>query len=83
MKDLYVDQLLGITVMRGVARLDFGRVEEVDTEENKVKLTSSYRVAMPIDVLLPLADQASQAANDLKERMEQQKQKNADNSSDS
>ncbi|WP_299731037.1 hypothetical protein [uncultured Endozoicomonas sp.] len=70
MRDLYVDQLLGITVMRGVARLDFARVEEVDTDENKMKLSSSYRIAMPLDVLMPLAEQAGKAAADLKERMQ-------------
>ncbi len=75
MKDLFVDQLLGITVMRGVARLDFARVDEVDTGENKVKLSGSYRIAMPIDVLLPLAEQAGKAAGDLKDRLEQQSSK--------
>ena len=61
MKDLFVDRLMNITVLQGVARLDFARVDEVNTEDKKVKMSNSYRLAMPVDALAALLEQSSKA----------------------
>ena len=71
MKDLFADDLLGITILRGIARFDFARVEDVDQDENKVKLSPSYRIAIPLSALIPMAEQVNKATDDLKKRLEE------------
>jgi len=66
MKDLFVDRLVNISVLQGVARLDFARVDEVDTKDKKVKMSPSYRIAMPVDALAALLEQSSKALDDIK-----------------
>mgnify|MGYP000953024486 CR=1 FL=1 len=66
MKDLFVDRLMNITVLQGVARLDFARVDEVNTEDKKVKMSNSYRLAMPVDALAALLEQSSKALEEIK-----------------
>lgn len=68
MKDLFVDRLVNISVFQGVARLDFARVEEFDPKEQQVKASPSYRLAMPLDALVGLAEQSGKAIKELSER---------------
>ncbi len=68
MKDLFVDRLINITVIQGVARLDFARIDEIDPKEQQVKASPSYRLAMPLDALAGLAEQTNKAVKELMER---------------
>ena len=68
MKDIFVDRLMNISVLQGVARLDFARVDSVDEKEKQIKLSPSYRVAMPIDALESLLEQSTNALQVLKEQ---------------
>jgi len=56
MQDVFVDRLMNISVLQGVARLDFARVDSVDEKEKQINLSPSYRVAMPIDALESLLE---------------------------
>jgi len=61
MKDLFVDQLVNVSVFQGVARLEFARIESVDTETNQAKMGPSYRVCMTLGAFSDLADKVSNA----------------------
>ncbi len=50
MKDLFTDRLLNIH--RGVARLDFARMELVDTEKNQATFAPSMRLSMQVDTFM-------------------------------
>ena len=41
MKDIYADRFLKCTASQGVVRLDFGRVESIDSEKNEISMTPS------------------------------------------
>jgi hypothetical protein len=66
MQDVFVDRLMNISVLQGVARLDFARVDSVDEKEKQINLSPSYRVAMPIDALESLLEQSTNALQVLK-----------------
>ena len=79
MKDLFVDRLVNVSVMSGVARLDFARVDSVNPEDKKIQMSNSYRVALPIDALVHLAEQSTKIVEELKKQSAQQ-QANQSNS---
>jgi hypothetical protein len=60
MNDLFADRLLNISVLGGVVRLDFARVDGVNPEDKKVQMSPSYRIAVPMDALVQIAEQSSQ-----------------------
>lgn len=68
MKDLFADRLLNISVMGGVARLDFARVDQVNAEDKKVQMSPSYRIAMPVDALVQISEQSAQIIAAIKEQ---------------
>lgn len=68
MKDLFVDRLVNVSVLAGVARLDFARVDNVNPEDKKIQMSNSYRVALPIDALVHLAEQSSKVVEELKKQ---------------
>lgn len=68
MKDLFVDRLVNVSVLSGVARLDFARVDNVNPEDKKIQMSNSYRVALPIDALVHLAEQSSKVVEELKKQ---------------
>jgi len=68
MNDIFVDRMVNISVLQGVARLDFARVDQINTEDNTLKLSPSYRIAMPLDALAALAEQSSKAIAEMKEK---------------
>ena len=68
MKDLFADRLLNISVIGGVARLDFARVDQVNAEDKKVQMSPSYRIAVPVDALVQISEQSSQIIAAIKEQ---------------
>ncbi|NRP56749.1 MULTISPECIES: hypothetical protein [unclassified Marinobacterium] len=68
MKDLFVDRLVNVSVLAGVARLDFARVDSVNPEDKKIQMSNSYRVALPLDALVHLAEQSSKVVEELKKQ---------------
>jgi enterochelin esterase-like enzyme len=68
MKDLFVDRLVNVSVLAGVARLDFARVDNVNPEDKKIQMSNSYRVALPLDALVHLAEQSSKVVEELKKQ---------------
>jgi len=54
MKDLFTDRLLNIH--RGVARLEFARMELVDTEKNQATFAPSMRLSMQVDTFMQMAE---------------------------
>jgi len=67
MKDLFVDRLMNISILQGVARLDFARVDEVNAKDKTAKMSPSYRIAMPIDALDALLKQAGKTLEEMKQ----------------
>lgn len=57
MQDLFADRLLNLQVLQGVARLDFARLESVDTEKKQATFAPSLRLAMPVDDFMRMAEQ--------------------------
>ena len=68
MKDLFADRLLNISVMSGVARLDFARVDQVNAEDKKMQMSPSYRIAVPVDALVQIAEQSAQIIDAIKQQ---------------
>ena len=68
MNDLFVDRLMNVSVLGGVARLDFARVDSVNPEDKKVKLSPSYRIALPLDALVHLSEQTSNVVEQLRKQ---------------
>lgn len=78
MKDLFVDQLVNVSVFQGIARLDFARIDAVDMKENQAKMSPSYRVCMSLGAFSNLADQVANA----KAEMQKQTQSNSEDESE-
>ena len=57
MQDLFTDRLHSLNVHQGIARLDFARLEKIDTEKKQATFTPSLRLAMPLDAFMQMADQ--------------------------
>jgi len=60
MKDIYADRFLKCTASQGVVRLDFGRVENIDSEKNEISMTPSTRLVLPMDSFSHFVDQIIQ-----------------------
>ena len=60
MKDIYADRFLKCTASQGVVRLDFGRVENIDSEKNEISMTPSTRLVLPMDSFSHFVDQVIQ-----------------------
>jgi hypothetical protein len=78
MKDLFVDQLVNVTVFQGVARLEFARIESVDTETNQAKMSQSYRVCMTLAAFTNLAEQVAKAQSGLAQQANNESSKKMD-----
>lgn len=72
MKDLFVDRLVNVSVLAGVARLDFARVDNINPDDQKIQMSGSYRIAMPVDALVHMVDQGSKVVDELKKQAAQQ-----------
>lgn len=68
MKDIYADRFLKCTASQGVVRLDFGRVENIDSEKNEISMTPSSRLVLPMDSFSHFVDQVVQ----LRDKMQTQ-----------
>lgn len=69
MKDIFVDQLMNVSVFQGVARMDFARIDSVDSEANQAKVSPSYRVCMSMAAFSNLADQVANAKSEMQRQM--------------
>jgi len=74
MKDLFVDQLVNVSVFQGVARLEFARIESVDIETNQAKIAPSYRVCMTLGAFSDLADKVANAKAQMQHQSSTEKQ---------
>ena len=66
MKDIYADRFLKCTASQGVVRLDFGRVENIDSEKNEISMTPSSRLVLPMDSFSHFVDQVVQLRDRMK-----------------
>ena len=56
MTDIYADNVANLTVVNGIARIDFVAVEKVDPVSKQATLRPSGRVILPMAALLQLAE---------------------------
>jgi hypothetical protein len=68
MQDLFVDRLGNVILGNNVARLDFLRLESVDSEKQQLALRPSTRLVIPLDGLL----QAIQMLERLRDQINKQ-----------
>ena len=68
MQDLFVDRLNNVTIGNGVARLDFLRLEAVDSEKKEIVYKPSARLVIPVDGLM----QAIQMLDQLRDQITKQ-----------
>lgn len=57
MRDFFVDRFANLNISDGVARLDFMRVDSVDTEKKQVAMSPSLRLAIPFEAFMQMAEQ--------------------------
>jgi hypothetical protein len=65
MSDVFVDRFIKFNVSQGVVRLDFARLEDIDTEKNEVKMSPSTRLVMPLDSFMNFIDQGSRLRSEI------------------
>lgn len=70
MFDLFADRLGNITVASGVVRMDFVKISELDKENQKVELSPSFRLVLPIDGMLQTLDALEQIKASLIEQVQ-------------
>jgi len=58
MSDVFVDRFMKFNVSQGVVRLDFARIEDIDSEKNEVTMSPATRLVMPMDGFMHFIDQA-------------------------
>ena len=58
MSDIFVDRFMKFNVSQGVVRLDFARIEDIDSAKNEVTMSPSTRLVMPMDGFMHFIDQA-------------------------
>ena len=82
MKDIFVDRFLKCTASQGVVRLDFGRVENIDSDKNEISVAPSARLVLPTDGFNHFVDQVIQLREQLveQEKNTSQKSKNTKDS---
>lgn len=57
MGDLFAERLVNLQIHQGVARLDFARLESIDVEKNQATFAPAFRLAMPVDAFMQMAEQ--------------------------
>lgn len=82
MKDIFADRFLKCTASQGVVRLDFGRVENIDSDKNEISVAPSARLVLPMDGFNHFVDQIIQLREQLveQEKNTSQKSKNTKDS---
>ena len=75
MKDVFADRFLKCTASQGVVRLDFGRVENIDSNKNEISVSPSARLVLPIDGFNHFVDQVIQLREQLEEQEKNTSQK--------
>jgi hypothetical protein len=65
MSDVFVDRFIKFNVSQWVVRLDFARLEDIDTEKNEVKMSPSTRLVMPLDSFMNFIDQGSRLRSEI------------------
>jgi len=68
MNDVYVDRFVKFNISQGVARLDFARVEDINTEKKEMQMTPSARLIMPIDSFAHFVDQLVKVKDEMQKR---------------
>jgi len=57
MRDFFVDRFANLNIADGVARLDFVRVENINTDKKQVTMAPSLRLAIPFEAFMQMAEQ--------------------------
>ena len=57
MSDVFVDRFMKFNVSQGVVRLDFARIEDIDSEKKEVTMSPSTRLVMPMEGFMQFIDQ--------------------------
>jgi len=78
MKDVFADRFLKCTASQGVVRLDFGRVENIDSDKNEISVAPSTRLVLPMDGFNHFVDQVIQLREQLVDRENNASQKSKD-----
>lgn len=57
MQDIFAERLINLQIHQGIARLDFARLETIDVEKNQATFSPAFRLAMPMDAFMQMAEQ--------------------------
>ncbi|MDP3511543.1 MAG: hypothetical protein Q8S20_02235 [Sulfuritalea sp.] len=57
MQDIFAERLVNLQIHQGIARLDFARLETIDVEKNQATFAPAFRLAMPVDAFMQMAEQ--------------------------
>ena len=68
MQDIYADRFMKFNVSQGVARLDFARVENFDSDKKEITMTPNARLFLPLDSFMHFADQVARIKEAIVER---------------
>lgn len=65
MSNYYADRLGNINVVGGVARLDFLRVKDIESDSKKVNLEEAFRLVMPLEGVMQTIEVLEQMKTEL------------------
>lgn len=57
MSDQFADRFVNLAIHRGVARLDFARLESIDPEKKEARFSPAMRLVMPVDAFMHMTEQ--------------------------
>lgn len=74
MLDLFAERLSNVQIHNGIVRLDFARLESVNSEKNEAVMKPAMRLVMPLDGFMVAVEQMNKIREDIMDKMKGQGQ---------
>ena len=74
MRDFFVDRFANLNIADGVARIDFVRVDSIDSEKKQASMSASMRLAMPFDAFMQMTEQLAKVREEIIKKSTEQAQ---------
>ena len=77
MQDIFTDRMVNLNIHQGIARIDFARLESIDTDKNQAKFQANLRLAMPLDAFMQMTEQFVKVREEMIKQIALQQQNTA------
>ncbi|NCD25411.1 MAG: hypothetical protein EOL86_07445 [Deltaproteobacteria bacterium] len=69
MLDIFSERIVNVQIHQGIARLDFARLESVNSETKEVTLKPAMRLVMPLAAFMEMADHVGKIRENILKQM--------------